>query len=54
MAMLFYRIKGALTENYVAQELKAQIGCELYYWTSSNQAEVDFLIPHEGKIYPLE
>ena len=46
--------KGALTENYVAQTLKAK-GYELYYWTSESPlAEVDFVIQKEGKVIPIE
>lgn len=51
---LFTEFKGSLTENLVAQELKAVQQTGLYYWTSSGQAEVDFLITLEGKIFPLE
>lgn len=46
--------KGALTENYVAQTLRA-CGYELYYWTSdSPAAEVDFVIQRQGKVVPVE
>ncbi len=46
--------KGALTENYVAQALRAA-GNELYYWTSDAPvAEVDFLIQKAGKVIPVE
>lgn len=46
--------KGSLTENYVAQTLKAK-GYELYYWTSeSPTAEVDFVMQKEGKVIPVE
>ena len=34
--------KGAITENYVAQELASK-GESLYYWTSNRSAEIDFL-----------
>lgn len=44
---------GALTENYVAQALKAS-GYELNYWESKNTAEVDFLIVKDGKVIPIE
>jgi len=46
-------IKGAMTENYVAQELARQ-GYGLYYWTSSGQAELDFVLQHQDVIYPIE
>lgn len=46
--------RGALTENYVAQALKAK-GYELYYWTSESPvAEVNFMIQKDGKVIPIE
>jgi len=46
--------RGALTENYVAQTLKAG-GYSLYYWTSDTPAaELDFVIQREGQIIPVE
>ncbi len=45
--------KGALTEQYVAQQLKEQI--DLYYWSAANgMAEIDFLIQKDAQIIPLE
>ena len=52
--VLFTEFKGALTENYVAQELIAIRRKEPYYWASEGTAEVDFLIENEQQIYPLE
>ncbi|MCR4823106.1 MAG: ATP-binding protein [Treponema sp.] len=49
----FIHFKGALTENFVMSQLKAE-GFEPYFWRSGNSAEVDFLIEHEGKIIPIE
>ena len=51
---LFTEFKGALTENYVAQELIATRRKHPYYWTSGGVAEVDFLLEEENEIYPLE
>jgi predicted AAA+ superfamily ATPase len=51
---LFTEFKGACTENFVAQELKAAGHKNLFYWTSSGTAEVDFLVEHKNNIYPLE
>jgi predicted AAA+ superfamily ATPase len=51
---LFTEFKGALTENFVAQELKVHLNTELYYWKSKSEAEVDFVLPYEGEILPLE
>lgn len=52
--LLFTEYKGALTENYVVQELVATKYKETYYWTSEGMAEVDFLIEDNHEIYPLE
>ena len=52
--LLFTEFKGALTENYVAQELIAEKHKQLYYWTSEGTAEIDFLIEDDHEIYPLE
>ena len=52
--LLFTEFKGALTENFVAQELIAAGRKDLYYWTSGATAELDFLIETDHSIYPLE
>ncbi|NUO00584.1 MAG: ATP-binding protein [Saprospiraceae bacterium] len=45
--------KGALTEQFVAQQLKTEH--ELYYWTASNAtAEIDFLIQSRNGVIPIE
>lgn len=51
---LFMVFKGALTENLAAQLLKSNGIKQLFYWTSSNTAEVDFIIQVENSIQPLE
>lgn len=51
---LFTEFKGALTENFAAQALKSSGVAQLFYWTSENMAEVDFIIPFENAIFPLE
>jgi len=45
--------RGFLTENYVAQTFAAH-GHELYYWTSGNMAEIDFLLNLSNGIIPVE
>lgn len=45
--------KGALTENYLAQQLSAN-NVQLYYWASANTAEVDFVIQQGEYIIPIE
>ena len=52
---LFEEYRGALVENYVAQQLAAATAGELHYWRSSGgKAEVDFLLEPGGEIVPLE
>ena len=47
--------KGALTEQYVLQQLVAQKEADIYYWSPDNsRAEVDFLLQVRGAIIPLE
>lgn len=46
--------KGAITENYIAQELASK-GESLYYWTSNRSAEIDFVLySEEDGIIPIE
>lgn len=44
---------GALAENYVAQAL-ASNGFDLFYWTSGNIAELDFVVQRNGIITAVE
>lgn len=53
---IFEEFKGALTEQYVCQELQ-QFSDTLqtnYYWTSSATSEVDFIISDGLDVFPLE
>lgn len=52
---IFEEFKGALTEQYVLQQLVANKQVTLYYWSAEkSDAEIDFLIQHEGHIIPIE
>ena len=51
---LFSEYNGAFTENFVACELISHGHERLYYWTSGNSAEVDFIIASNGIIMPIE
>ena len=51
---LFVEFKGVLTENYVLQSLVRQFGSEIFYWTSGNTAEIEFLLQKSNKIIPIE
>ena len=48
-----FEFKGAITENYIAQEFTAK-DMSLYYWTYGRNAEVDFIIYNEDGIIPVE
>jgi predicted AAA+ superfamily ATPase len=55
---VFNHFKGALTEQFVLQELRA-ICCwnEIFYWVNDRKkgmAEVDFLLQYDGQIIPIE
>ena len=50
---IFTEFKGALTEQFVQQELRAAAGIRPFYWsTADSQAEVDFLAEMGGAIIP--
>ncbi len=51
---LYAEFKGALTENYVLNELVNLTGDVPYYWKSGNTAEVDFVAQLDEKIVPIE
>ncbi len=52
--LIFTEFKGAFAENYILQSLTAQFNQALRYWTSGNEAEVDFLLQFENEIIPIE
>lgn len=52
---LFKEFKGALTEQYVLQQLKTVKGVDTYYWTNDRgNAEIDFLIDTGNEVVPIE
>jgi predicted AAA+ superfamily ATPase len=52
---LFEEFKGALTEQYVCQQMISACGLRPYYWSAENsQGEVDFLYEESGAIVPIE
>lgn len=51
---IFEEFKGALTEQFVAQQLKTS-DRELYYYSTENSSgEIDFVIQQEMKCIPIE
>ena len=52
---LFSEFRGALTEQFVLQQLKTIKGLETYYWTNDRgSAEIDFLVDTGNAIIPVE
>ncbi len=50
----YKEFKGSLTENYVLCELVKSVDETLYYWSSGNTAEVDFILHSGSEIVPVE
>lgn len=48
-----YQFKGALTENYVLQQLKGQFSVEPRYYSTSRE-EIDFIVQHGMETVPIE
>jgi len=52
---IFEEFKGALTEQYVQQQLRAETSIEPSYWSNErSNAEVDFVFQHKSEVIPLE
>lgn len=52
---LFMEFKGAMTEQYVLQQLICNESLSVYYWASEkSKAEIDFLIQNKNEIIPIE
>lgn len=52
---IFEEFKGALTEQYVCQQLVSDCGCVPYYWSAKNSSgEIDFLVQEPNKVYAIE
>ena len=52
---LFKEFKGALTEQYVVQQIKMLKGIETCYWANDrSSAEVDFMIDTGSDVIPIE
>lgn len=52
---IFEDFKGALSEQYVLQQLKTNPELVIYYWSADRStAEIDFLVQYQGKVIPVE
>ena len=49
-----FQFKGALTENYVLQQLIPQFDVSPHYYSPAQNYEVDFIIQNESDIIPVE
>lgn len=53
--VLFSDYKGAITEQYVLQQLKSVKDLIIYYWSSdTSNGELDFLLQKDIRIIPVE
>jgi len=53
--ILFSEFKGALSEQYVLQQLITQKSLSAYYWANErNTSEVDFLVSNGHSVIPIE
>lgn len=51
---LFNSFRGALTEQYVCQQMQGRADA-IYYWSAENSSgEIDFLVQSNGHIHPIE
>jgi predicted AAA+ superfamily ATPase len=52
---VFEEFKGALTEQFVFQELRFRLNHNPYYWSAEKgSAELDFVIEYAGNVIPVE
>lgn len=52
---LFKEFKGALTEQYVCQQLISECSLTPWYWSAENsRGEIDFLEQKNGEVYAIE
>jgi predicted AAA+ superfamily ATPase len=52
---VFEEFKGAITEQFVFQQLTTQIEAGIYYWSLENvRSEIDFLVQVSGEVVPME
>ena len=52
---IFTEFKGAFTEQYIMQQLRGMDDMGIYYWSAErSRAEVDFVVQHKGKVFPVE
>lgn len=54
-SVLFEEFKGALTEQYVCQQLVSDCACDPFYWSATNSSgKIDFLTQEVDRVYAIE
>ena len=52
---IFEEFKGAITEQFVLQQMLYAKKFDIYYWAAEkSNAKIDFLIQYEGQVIPVE
>ncbi len=52
---IFEEFKGAITEQFVLQQMLYTKNFDIFYWSAErSNAEIDFLIQHKGNAIPVE
>lgn len=52
---IFTEFKGAMTEQYILQQLVSQLGLHAYYYSAEkSRGEVDFLVQGNSSVIPIE
>jgi predicted AAA+ superfamily ATPase len=53
--LLFEEFKGALTEQFVLQQLMVKKDAGIFYWSPEGaRSEIDFVVQYWGKVVPIE
>ena len=53
--VIFEEFKGAMTEQYILQQLITIPNITIYYWSAEkSRAEIDFLVQLNSKVIPME
>ena len=53
--VIFEEFKGALTEQYILQQLNTIPDIAIYYWSAErSKSEIDFLVQCSGEVIPIE
>ena len=52
---VFEEFKGAITEQFVLQQLKTISNLPVYYWSAEKaNAQIDFVVQHSDRVVPIE